>query len=437
MRLLIPLLIVLVSATAWAQTAPAGNPAAEPSISTQWNGRAKLTGSRSDYNADTLWGSLKESPYHDGRFNLRINNETFFGAHVYTQVHLETYVTHGDTVEMQNLRAASGANAVPGQVSAGRSETANRHLLDLDTIIKENSDTLVGLRLDRFNFTYEPDWGQVRIGRQAVTWGNGNFFNPMDLCNPFAPTAIDRDYKAGEDMLAATANLPAGPELQLLLVPRREPVSGDVRADQSSLAAKLHWLTDSGSTEFDFLAAVHYEDLVTGLGARGYLGAAAWRLDATWTFLADGDSSGYLSAVANIDYSWVWAGRNFYGLAEIYYNGLGISDYDSNQVDAALSDRLERGEIFTLGRWYLAGTLQMEIHPLVNAFFTSMINVEDPSALLQPYLNWDIKQNLQLTLGAALPLGGRPTEFGGFPIADTTFYNQPPALFFGWATWYF
>ena len=40
-----------------------------------------------------------------------------------------------------------------------------------------------------------PRWGVVCVGRQAVTWGNGLIFNPMDLFNPFSPVDIERDYK--------------------------------------------------------------------------------------------------------------------------------------------------------------------------------------------------------------------------------------------------
>ena len=34
-----------------------------------------------------------------------------------------------------------------------------------------------------------------------MSWGNGLVFQPMDLFNPFTPTAVDRDYKPGNDLL--------------------------------------------------------------------------------------------------------------------------------------------------------------------------------------------------------------------------------------------
>ena len=74
--------------------------------------------------------------------------------------------------------------------------------------------------------TFERDWGLARIGRQAVTWGNGFLFNPMDLFNPFAPTQIDRDYKIGDDMIFTQFPLKQTGDLQLLYVPRLALSSG-------------------------------------------------------------------------------------------------------------------------------------------------------------------------------------------------------------------
>jgi hypothetical protein len=51
----------------------------------------------------------------------------------------------------------------------------------------------------------QPNWGLIRIGHQAVTWGNGLLFNPMDLFNPFSPSDIERDYKIGAGFPAICA----------------------------------------------------------------------------------------------------------------------------------------------------------------------------------------------------------------------------------------
>ena len=43
--------------------------------------------------------------------------------------------------------------------------------MDLTHTIKEDDSYILAQRLDRLNFTSRGDWGYVRIGRQAITWG--------------------------------------------------------------------------------------------------------------------------------------------------------------------------------------------------------------------------------------------------------------------------
>ena len=69
-----------------------------------------------------------------------------------------------------------------------------------------NNDQTLYHRLDRLSVTFQPYWGTLQIGRQALTWGNGFLFNPMDLFNPFSPTQIDREYKPGDDMVSILFN---------------------------------------------------------------------------------------------------------------------------------------------------------------------------------------------------------------------------------------
>jgi hypothetical protein len=281
-----------------------------------------------------------------------------------------------------------------------------------------------------------PERGVIRAGRQAVTWGHGMLFNPMDLFNPFSPSDIEREYKIGDDMVLTQFSVDSIGDFQFLYVPRREPVSGDVEWDQSSLAGKLH--IAKNTTEFDIMAAKHYKDTVVGIGSVGYLGDTAWRLDGVWTFIDKGcNSDDYLSFVANIDYSWVGWGKNFYGYMEYYFNGLCHNRYTDSYTNQNISDRFERGELYTLGRNYLSGHVRVEFHPLFNAYLTVINNVEDPSGVFQPRAAWDITQNAQITVGGNIYYGGRDTEYGGYKIAGTDFFNVPFDSAFFWLAYYY
>ncbi|MDZ7833458.1 MAG: hypothetical protein U5L07_17065 [Desulfobacterales bacterium] len=308
--------------------------------------------------------------------------------------------------------------------------------MDLTHVITAHTDYHIYHRLDRITVTARWDWGSLRVGRQALTWGNGFLFNSMDLFNPFSPTDVERDYKVGDDMATIQTYTGATGEIQALYVPRRDPKTGNVEWEESSAAAKYH--TYVGRLEMDVMAGVHYEDIVAGIGWIGYIGSAAWRLDATYTWIDDeSEESGFASIAANLDYSWVWWGKNMYGWIECFYTGLGTREYENVWYDRDLIDRIERGERFTVGRVYFDAHLQVELHPLLDGHITVITNPRDPSGVFQPRLSWDPAQNLQITAGANVYYGGSDTEFGGFDLPVNSFQEAPADNIYLWMSFFY
>lgn len=401
-------------------------------ITTQWGGRLRATGSASRVTDDTIFEPVGTGTYYDAGASFRLTNETFFSDSVYTEIQYELVWLDGDTIRKQNELRDIYPN-LPDVFFPGYPLNDDRRFMDLSDTVKEKDSWFLVQRLDRLYLALRGNQGSLRIGRQAITWGDGFIFNPMDLFNPFPPTAIDRDYKVGDDMINAQVPLEEFGDLQLLYVARRNPDNENVEFDQASLAGKLHFA--HGTTEFDAMASKNYEDYVIGAGSRGYLGDTAWRLDATWTFLDDGDD--YLSLVANMDYSWVWFKKNFYGFVEYYYNGLGRDDYADALLDPNIYERLARGELFVLGQNYVSGHIQVELHPLFKLTFSAINNIEDPSGILQPYAVWDITQNLQMTTGLILYYGDDGSEYGGFKLPGTDLRNRSPDSAYLWFIYYF
>lgn len=436
--LLILLLSILnVSSIAAAQSPSRANtPSWMASLDTRWGGHLKVRGAASHRNDRSLYEAVDSGIFLDGSLEARLTNRTFFHDQIYGEAHYEILISGGDTQDA----AADLDRRFPDPISnldflAPQTED-DRRFLDLTHSLRERDDHRIVHRLDRLFLAWTPGPVVLRVGRQAVTWGNGLLFNPMDLVNPFAPTDIEREYKMGDDMAAIRFPVAKTGEAQVIYVPRRSPETGDVAWSQSSLAAKVHLAP--GPVELDLLAARHYEDAVIGVGVTGYAGGAAWRVDATWTFLEqDEERSGVLNLVANVDYSWVWWGKNLYGFLEFFYSALGESEPAEALQNTRLVASLRRGERFTLGRAYLAGHLQVEVHPLLNLLLTVIHRLNEPSGLIQPRAAWDVSRNVQLTLGATIPYGGPGTEFDGWAIPGTPWQTPAPEEVFLWVTRYF
>lgn len=414
-----------------ANTEPVGDP-----FDAEWGGHLKLRGSISWPAQDSLLGISGQEVLYDGNAEGRLKTAFFFDDWGRFDCHYEIVFSGGDTRRERNRLGLPAVGPQRELFTAERVPTDAQRLFDLTHVISADDSDLLYHRLDRLVLTLRQRWGSLRLGRQAITWGNGFLFNPLDLFNPFAPTDIEREYKLGDDLALVQLPLAAGGNLQVLLVPRRNPDSGDLEKEQSALAAKLHWMRDT--LEFDLMAASNYDDIVFGVGAIGYLGGAAWRTDATWTRVnEDLSADHYLSLTTNIDYSWVGWGKNFYGFLEFFYSGIGETDYRRLFSNDALVERLLRGDLFVVGRSYLSGMIQIELHPLCNVFLTSINNLHDPSGVLQPRIAWDVATDVQLLLGGSVTYGGSQTEFGGFSLPGTAVTTAAPASVFAWLSYYF
>ena len=306
---------------------------------------------------------------------------------------------------------------------------------DLTDTISDNQSRGAVQRLDRLNVGYSGDNAVLRVGRQAVSWGNGLIYNPVDFFNPFNPAAVDTEYKLGEDMVYGQYLLGSGSDWQGVVVQRRDR-EGRATSEQRTTALKFH--SFGLDAEYDLLLAENFNEFIAGLGGVSNVGEAVLRGDITLTDARDGWVT---SLVANWSWSWVWGGYNATVVLEYYYNGFGLAedDYTPENIlaDRDLAQRLERGELYTIGRHHMAGSMLVELAPLVNVTTNLFANLEDGSALTQVVLEWDLAQNWQFLASAAVPLGSSGTEFGGIDtgIDDLTLAVGPSLL--AQLAWYF
>lgn len=315
--------------------------------------------------------------------------------------HATTYLL-GDAVE-----AAAESGPAFDQTPTGD----ERRLLDLTWEVGRGSRHRLLHRLDRLALKHRtPRWA-VTVGRDAVSWGSGLVFHPMDLFNPFAPTTVDQDYKAGDDLVRIERLFDDGSDIEMLAVARH----GEIAGDTASAAIKYRALV--GGSELDILAARHRGGGVVGLGLRTPIGGALVRSD----LVAVDDGDGWtLSGVANIDYSFPVAESSVYVFAEVHRNGVGVRRLPNNPdvLPQPLAERLARGETFTLMRDYLALGVQFRWHPLVGQSTSLIVNLQDTSKVLQTSIGYEASNAARIQVGLIKTLGGQGDEFGRIGVGD-------------------
>lgn len=400
------------------------------SSATQWSfgGHVKYQYENTHVPQDSVLYSISGDKLQDQNLEVRLmvaarRDRLDFEAHA------QFIALHSDTL--------LSFRGLPGILIPGRDViNDDRRWFDLthDFHNKDKNATLV--RLDRLNVGYTGEKTVIRFGRQAISWGNGLLFTPMDIFNPFDPAAVDKEYKTGDDMLYAQYLLDNGNDIQAVGVVRRNPVTGEVNNDQCSLAVKYHGFLNSN--EFDVLLAQHYGDALIGLGASSGLGGAVLRGDMV---LQDTDSGSVLSAVGGVSYSWVSAGHNWTGLLEYYFNGFGMKGGDYSTTELAenpeLVKRLARGEVFNIGRHYLGASVTVEATPLLKLTPNLFINLIDPSALAQLTLSYEWKQDIVLLAALNIPVGPNGSEYGGIDTMQPGTYLSTGLSLFTELAWYF
>ena len=378
---------------------------------------------------DSLFREFLDNPVFDQGADLRLKFRKQ-ASHWGADADYQLIGQFGDSVELV------GVTGIPGPASnAGAVQNDDFRLMDLTATLSDGYEHVVIHRLDRLAVSWRKDRWAAKLGRQAISWGNGMLYNPMDIFNPFDPAAVDKEYKSGDDMAYGQYLRDNGDDLQTVWVARRD-VDGDLTSKVNSLAAKYHGFV--GEYEYDVLLAQHYDDQLVGFGGIAPLGGAVLRGDITVT---DTDEDTVVSGVASISYSWVGFGKNMSGVAEYYYSGFGQPDdeygveYLEENPDLLL--RLARGELFTLGRHYLAGGVLVEVSPLFTLSPNLFLNLEDGSFLAQVVGQYDFRQNWQLLLAVNLPVGDSGSEFGGIDTAVEGIQLSQGVSAFTQLAWYF
>jgi hypothetical protein len=301
------------------------------------------------------------------------------GAHISWAVHYEHFAV------------INRAGAAATDLLVGSNPTARFSLLPLDWTVKETPSFLWRHEFDRLNVRVAFPTTDITIGRQAISWGVGRFWNPFDLFNAFSPVEIDREYKPGVD----AARL----EWSLGLFSQLEAVYAAFDDDFRSQSIAVRGRQTIGNFDVGGMMGKFFRDFVIGPFVDGEVHGVGVRGELTFTHDTASAKQGrrtFVRGVGSIDYRFA---NGLYTLLEYYCNGFGEEE-PKNYPTLFTTERVRRGEVFNFGRHYLGALLQYELHPLVHAELFGQWNLLDHSVLIGPLLSVSLSNESDLRLGA-------------------------------------
>ena len=326
----------------------------------------------------------------------------------------------GLTFEYDPTLTASLGGA--GGVNTGVGLTAPE-LLSMTAQIVSGPSFGLRFRVDRA--LVRADLGPVRltVGRQAITFGQGQLFTPMDLVAPFNPAVLDQSYKPGVDAFRGDVFLGMSGQISAVVAYLGEeslgetgvPDGGDPEPPElADVALALHGQGTAGTVDLGGFVGAVYGDFVGGVSVYAPIGPVGLYGDVTLTVVTEEEPMVYPRAVVGVV---LRPTTTTTLMVEVYGQRFG-TDTKSEYLLTSMSERYQRGELWLAGHLYASVLLAQEITPLVSASALVVANLLDPSALLMGSVSWSVASNADLAAGVQMGVGKRPDELVENPLAS-------------------
>ena len=290
--------------------------------------------------------------------------------------------------------------------------------------------------LDRLQASIRTPHADIIIGRQAIAWGAARVVNPTDIIAPYAYGELDTEDCRGVDALRIRGQLGLMGEIDLGYV------AGHNWEWNHSAAFMRIALNHSGYDFSTVVAAFRNNLLVGGDIAKSIGGSLTWvEVGYVWGKAPDNDTTtqNYLRMTLGADYS--FSGK-LYSFVEYHYNEAGFT-HSLDYAQATRSVAYTEGGVYLLGRHYLIGGGAYQVTPLITTTTEVVYNASDQSAYLSPGMEYNIAEDIYLTIGGFIGLGESPLlEAGIFDLTPayefvrSEFGSSPDLLYLSFRTYF-
>jgi len=124
---------------------------------------------------------------------------------------------------------------------------------------------IVRKEVHRLSVSYATSKIKVTVGRQAISWGQGRFLNPIDLITPVGPFILDMEDIPGADCLSFSYYLSSFNLIDVVIVPYRRmdrARTGKMTSKDTNAIVRFKGTRDN--LDYMLVAGTHFHSAVWG-----------------------------------------------------------------------------------------------------------------------------------------------------------------------------
>ncbi len=270
----------------------------------------------------------------------------------------------------------------------------NNDYFDASLLVVDNNDLVIHSMIDRFYAEWKRETWSLSIGRQRINWGMNLAWNPNDIFNAYSFFDFDYEERPGSDAIRFQKykGYAGGYEIAISMADELDKIT----------AAYLYkW--NHNNYDFQVLGGVMRNNLALGGGWAGSIENIGFKGEITWFEpLGTIDNRAFLGSLS-ADYAFT---NSLYLNGSVLYNSAPLGDGSFALASTANLD------VRALSPFMWSTFLQASfpVHPLINVGLSAMIFPGESGVFINPFLTWNILNNLDLDLIGQVFAGGDTSD---------------------------
>ena len=337
---------------------------------------------------------------------------------------LETFTKNTVFQLHYELSPLSVSRSIGGDLQFFNIVGDNYRLSDIETSLTNDvtNKTQFYQNLDRLNFQWRFDAGDLTIGRQAVSFGGARYINPTDVFSPFDTRTFNTEYRTGVD--AVRFQKPWGDlgEVDIGIV-----LGADGKRDNS--AAFMQISNNFGGADYGLAFIEYARQSLFSLSLQTEISATGFWFEGAYV---EGEVVHFRGSTG-LDYAF---SENTLGMIEYHYNGAGSKNTDRY---LSLYDTLpyQRGGVFLLGENYLLPSFSFQATPLLSLAMQAVVNLDDASGYTSLSAEYNVAENFYIDFAAYFFVGDDLTITPLLTPMLGSEYGANPHMLYSSIRWYF